>query len=81
MAGYASKKFHGLPGEDPLLWFQEFRQWVEASGIDVGAGGASAGMGQCPRKISMSWTCPEHCPVQVSCPNIPLYSVIIKDSN
>ena len=41
----------------------------------------SAGMGQCPRKISMSWTCPGHCPVQVSRPNIPLYSVIIKDSN
>ena len=40
MAGYAPKKFCGLPGEDPLLWFQEFRQWVEASGIDVGAGGA-----------------------------------------
>src|ERR1043166_7469339 len=30
----------------------------------------SAGMGQCPRKISMSWTCPGHvpskCPVQIS---------------
>ena len=42
MAGYAPKKFCGLPGEDPLLWFQKFRQWVEASGIDVevvGAGG------------------------------------------
>src|SRR6185437_13322831 len=31
---------------------------------------ASAGMGQCPRKISMSWTCPEHCPGHVpsKCP-------------
>src|SRR2546429_9738757 len=40
IAGYAPKKFCGLLGEDLLLWFQEFRQWVEASGIDVGAGGA-----------------------------------------
>ena len=37
MAGYAPKKFRGLPGEDPLLWFQEFRQWVKVSGIDVEA--------------------------------------------
>ena len=26
---------------------------------------SSAGMGQCPRKISMSWTCPGHCPGHV----------------
>src|ERR1043166_6489227 len=40
MVGYAPKKFRGLPGEDPLLWFQEFRQWVETLGIDVGTSGA-----------------------------------------
>src|ERR1044072_2100172 len=40
MAGYAPKKFYGLPKEELLLWFQEFRQWVEVSGIDIGAGDA-----------------------------------------
>jgi len=42
MAEYAPKKFRGLPEKDLLFWFQEFRQWVEASGIDVGAVGASS---------------------------------------
>jgi len=42
MAEYASKRFCSLPGKDLLLWFQEFRQWVEASGIDIGAGGAGS---------------------------------------
>jgi len=37
MAGYAPKKFRGLPGEDPLLWLQEFRQWCESAGLDAGA--------------------------------------------
>ena len=31
--------------------------------------------------LDMSWTLSRTCPVQVSHPNIPLYSVIIKDSN
>ena len=31
--------------------------------------------------LDMSWTLSRTCPVQVSRPNIPLYSVIIKDSN
>src|SRR5437763_14660459 len=31
--------------------------------------------------LDMSWTLSWTCPVQVSRPNIPLYSVIIKDSN
>src|SRR5437764_15041042 len=31
--------------------------------------------------LYMSWTLSRTCPVQVSHPNIPLYSVIIKDSN
>jgi len=30
---------------------------------------------------TLSWTLSWTCPVQVSRPNIPLYSVIIKDSN
>jgi hypothetical protein len=34
MAGYAPKSFYGHPGEDPLVWLQEFRQWCEAGGID-----------------------------------------------
>ena len=42
---------------------------------------SSAGMGQCPRKIPISWTLFWTCPIQVSYPNIPLYFVIIKDSN
>ncbi len=58
MAGYAPKKFRGLPGEDPLLWFQEFRQWVEASGIDVGAGGAG-GIRNRARILGVFETCME----------------------
>src|ERR1041384_6684785 len=58
MAGYAPKKFRGLPGEDPLLWFQEFRQWVEASGIDVGAGGAN-GVRNRARVLGVFETCME----------------------
>ena len=58
MAGYAPKKFRGLPGEDPSLWFQEFRQWVEASGIDVGAGGAG-GVRNRARVLGVFETCME----------------------
>src|ERR1051325_7956137 len=58
MAEYAPKKFRGLPGEDPLLWFQEFRQWVEASGIDVGAGGAG-GVRNRARVLGIFETCME----------------------
>ena len=58
MAGYAPKKFRGLPGEDPLLWFQEFRQWVEASGIDIGAGGAN-GVRNRARVLGVFETCME----------------------
>src|SRR5881275_1196558 len=50
--------------------------WIMISIIvneEICVGKPSAGTGQCPRKISMSWTCP----VQVSRPNIPLYSIII----
>ena len=58
MAGYALKKFRGLPGEDLLLWFQEFRQWVETSGIDVGAGGAG-GIRNRARVLGVFETCME----------------------
>ena len=58
MAGYAPKKFRGLPGEDPLLWFQEFRQWVEASGIDVRVGGAG-GVRNRARVLGVFETCME----------------------
>ena len=56
MAGYAPKKLRGLPGEDPLLWFQEFRQWVEASGIDIGAVGAG-GVRNRARVLGVFETC------------------------
>ena len=58
MAGYAPKKFCGLLGEDPLLWFQEFRQWVKASGIDIGTVGAS-GVRNRARVLGVFETCME----------------------
>src|SRR5947207_82186 len=54
MAGYAPKKFCGLLGEDLLLWFQEFRQWVKASGIDIGTVGAS-GVRNRARVLGVLW--------------------------
>ena len=43
---------------------------ADRDNVIIVAAEGSAGTGQCPRKISMSWTCPGHvpskCPVQIS---------------